>query len=191
MNEGRYQGTPTVELLLRIEEGDHDAAENLAARYLPRLQLWAKGRVPRHARAHLDTADLVQDVWLSLLKKLQRDKLSDVTHFAAYLRQSLLNRIRDEARRLKVRGNPATMTDSVASDDPSASRELASKERFTSFETALASLAPQERTAVILRFEWEMSYLEISNELGHPSPDAARMAVRRSVLRLASVMSGQ
>ena len=41
----------SFQLLLRARTGDPDAVELLCARYLPRLHRWARGRLPRGARA--------------------------------------------------------------------------------------------------------------------------------------------
>ena len=38
---------PSLTLLSRAQEGDRGALETLIARYRPRLQRWASGRLPR------------------------------------------------------------------------------------------------------------------------------------------------
>ena len=47
-------------LVRRAHDGDQAAVNELFARYLPRLQRWAHGRLPSWARGSLDTHDLVQ-----------------------------------------------------------------------------------------------------------------------------------
>ena len=39
----------TIELLQRAKQGDPQALEHIMERYLPRLQRWARGRLPRYA----------------------------------------------------------------------------------------------------------------------------------------------
>ncbi len=56
------------------------------------------------------------------------------------------------------------------------------------YERALSRLKPAERETVIARVELGLSFKEIATELGKPSPDAVRMAVNRSLLRLAQEM---
>ena len=61
----------SFQLLLRARTGDPDAVELLCARYLPRLHRWARGRLPRGARGAMDTNDVVQEVLISVIRRLQ------------------------------------------------------------------------------------------------------------------------
>ena len=54
-----------------------------------------------------------------------------------------------------------------------------------SYEAALAELREEEREAIIARVELDQSYAEVAAVLGKPSPEAARVAVYRALLRLA------
>src|SRR5215813_2019112 len=45
----------SLELLARARSGDANALNDLCARYLPRMQKWAHGRLPAWARGALDT----------------------------------------------------------------------------------------------------------------------------------------
>jgi DNA-directed RNA polymerase specialized sigma24 family protein len=95
---------------------------------LPRLHRWARGRLPKAARGALDTGDIVQDVLVRALKQVPIFAPQHEWSFQAYLRQALMNRLRDEARRGQRRGyllfplpgqesaNP--LTGSVAHDLP-------------------------------------------------------------------------
>ena len=51
----------TAHLLVQARSGDRTALEALYLRYLPRLQRWARARLPRRARGVLETNDVVQD----------------------------------------------------------------------------------------------------------------------------------
>jgi RNA polymerase sigma-70 factor (ECF subfamily) len=62
------------------------------------------------------------------------------------------------------------------------------EEAVAAYERALDSLSDSEREAVIARVEMDMSYAEIAVALGKPSPDAARVAISRALLRLAEEM---
>ena len=57
-------------LVLRAQNGDELAREELCARYLPRLRRWAHGRMPGWARQHLDTEDIVQETLLRSIGQL-------------------------------------------------------------------------------------------------------------------------
>jgi anti-anti-sigma regulatory factor len=53
------------------------------------------------------------------------------------------------------------------------------------YERALSELSEQERNAVIMKVEFDLSYEEITRALGKPSVGAARMTVSRALARLA------
>ena len=56
------------------------------------------------------------------------------------------------------------------------------------YEEALAGLNETDRELVHLRIELDFDYPEIATMTGKPSGDAARMAVRRALSRLAEGM---
>jgi len=91
-------------LVRRAHDGDQAAINELFARYLPRLQRWAHGRLPSWARGSLDTHDLVQDTFMQVLKRLDQFEPRHEGAFQGYLRQALFNRVRDEIRRVQRRG---------------------------------------------------------------------------------------
>ena len=96
---GQFDLESTADLLSRVRGGDPAAREQLFARYLPILKRWAHGRLPGSARNLADTDDLIQT---SLLRALNRVGEFEPRHegaFLAYLRQTLLNALRDEIRR--------------------------------------------------------------------------------------------
>jgi RNA polymerase sigma-70 factor (ECF subfamily) len=74
--------------------------------------------------------------------------------------------------------------------DPGASpfEETLGREAAERYEAALARLKEAEREAVIARVELGLDYEGIAEALGKPSPDAARMAVVRALVRLAQEM---
>ena len=91
---------PTIELVIRAQQGDRGAVEALLQRCLPSLKRWAHGRLPAIARGSLDTEDLVQESAMHVLRRLDVFEPRHVGAMQAYLRQSVINRIRDEVRRI-------------------------------------------------------------------------------------------
>ena len=118
----------TVDLLGRARAGDREAIEILAARYLPALRRFAHGRLPARTRSVFDTDDLVQ---VSVVRAL--DRLDDFADrgpgsLLAYLRQIVLNRIRDEARRQARGPVELQLSDELPDAQPSpSSAPLASR----------------------------------------------------------------
>src|SRR5881227_2636184 len=107
---------PTLELVVRARGGDRPAMEALLERCLPPLKRWAHGRLPAAARGNLDTGDLVQEAALHVLGCLDRFEPRHVGAMQAYLRQSVINRIRDEIRRIGRQPPPLELLDDHASD---------------------------------------------------------------------------
>jgi RNA polymerase sigma-70 factor (ECF subfamily) len=175
----------TAILLVRVREGDPAARERLFARYLPVLKRWAHHRLPRAARALRDTDDLVQDTLLNALRRLDRFEHRGEGAFLAYLRQILLNSVRDGVRRAAARPHHTTIDDDLRDPGPSALEEAIGRERVERFERALSRLDPEQREAVILRVEFRYSHQQIADALGKASANTARMVVARGLVALA------
>lgn len=89
----------TFDLIEKARDGDQEALEQLFARHLRPLKQWASGRLPRWARSLADTDDLVQDTLLQTFKRIDAFEPRRVGALQAYLRQAILNRVKDELRR--------------------------------------------------------------------------------------------
>ena len=179
----------SVELLERAKAGDSEALDRLLSRYLPRLRRWASGRLPHWARDMSDTEDLVQETVFRTLKHIDGFHAQREGALQAYLRQAVMNRIRDELRRASRRAPPKELADDVRSPLASPLDQAIGRENTERYEAALAELRDEEREAIVARIEMECSYEEMAVMLGKPSPNAARVAVRRAVLRLATKMN--
>jgi RNA polymerase sigma-70 factor, ECF subfamily len=178
----------TASLLVRVRGGDEAARERLFARYLPVLRRWAHHRLPRSARDLRDTDDLVQDTLLGALRRLDRFEHRGEGAFLAYLRQILLNAIRDGVRRAAVRPQHTTLDEAVPDPAPSALEQAIGREVVARFETALAKLEPEQREAIILRMEFRFSHQQIADALGKTSANTARMTVTRAMVALSKAM---
>jgi RNA polymerase sigma-70 factor (ECF subfamily) len=178
----------TADLLQRARLGDADALNELFARYLPSLRRWARGRLPRWTRDLRDTEDVVQETLLQTLKHIADFQPRHEGALQAYLRQALVNRVRDEVRRVGRRGVTGEIVDEHPDTAPSPLEEAIGGEALARYEGALARLRPEEREVIIARVELGQSYREIAAGHGKASADAARMAVARALVRLAEEM---
>lgn len=176
-------------LVRRAHDGDLDAQNELCARYLPRLQRWAHGRLPAWARGSLDTQDLVQDTFIQVLRRIGEFEPRHEGAFHGYLRQALLNRVRDEIRRAQRRGPAEPLDTARPGSEPSPLEEAIGQEALERYEAALARLKPDDRDALILRIEMGYPYAEVATALGKPSIAATQMTVSRALVRLAEEMS--
>ena len=56
------------------------------------------------------------------------------------------------------------------------------------YDEALEQLGDEEKEAVIMRFEFGLSFAEIAKLIDKPTPDAARMYIKRSLHQLTQSM---
>lgn len=181
--------TTTLALLQRARHGDREALDVLFARLLPSLQRWAHGRLQGGARGVADTADLVQQAMVGALRHLDHFEPRRRDALRAYLRQAIRNRVADELRRSQRRPLHVPVDDEVPTPAGASPLSLLlSAEQEQRFRRALATLRPEEQELVVARLELGYNYSQIALATGRPSVDAARMAVRRALLRLAEEM---
>ena len=179
----------SVELLDRAKGGDNAALNELLRRYVPPLRRWASGRLPRHARDLSDTQDLVQDAVMNALGHLHHFSPQHDGALFAYLRQAVMNKIRDEIRRTGRRPASVELPEDLSVGSPSPLEQAIGREAVDRYESALATLDADDQAAIVARLEFGFSYDELATTLGKPSPDAARMAVQRALTRLATQMT--
>jgi RNA polymerase sigma-70 factor (ECF subfamily) len=178
----------TVELLNRAKLGDRAALEVLIERSLPPLRRWARGRLPVAARGALDTQDLVQDTVLKSLGRLDTFESRHEGALQAYLRQAVLNRIRDEVRRVVRHPAPAELDEAQPADEASPLDVAIGRQGVERYEAALQRLRPADREAIIGRLELQHDYRALAVILGKPNANAARVAVTRALARLIEQM---
>ncbi len=177
---------PTIELVARARGGDMPAMEALLQRCLPPLKRWAHGRLPAAARGRLDTGDLVQEAALHVLGNLATFEPRHVGAMQAYLRQSVVNRICDEVRRICRQPAPVELPDDVPCERTSPEEDAIRAEEYNHYREAVSRLAPKDRSVIVARIEMQWSLAEIAHRYGMPTVDAARMAVNRAVKRLSA-----
>jgi RNA polymerase sigma-70 factor (ECF subfamily) len=180
----------TADLLRRARGGDSDALNDLFRRHLPPLRRWARGRLPSWTRDLRDTEDLVQETIAQTLRRIDQFEPRHEGALQAYLRQALVNRVRDEVRRLNRYPAATALEEGDGFADPSASplEEAIGTEALERYEAAMQRLRPEEREVIIARVEMQQSYAQIAAAHGKASADAARMAVTRALVRLAEEM---
>ncbi len=182
---------PTVELIIRARTGDSAAIDSILQRCLPPLKRWAHGRLPAAARGHLDTSDLVQDAAMNAIARLDSFEPRHVGAMQAYLRQSVINRIRDEMRRYTRRPVSVEVPEDLASDAPSPEEQAIHEQTYARYRAAMERLKPRERELVIARVEAQWTAPEIAEQFGFNTVDAARMAVNRAMQRLNAALKSQ
>jgi RNA polymerase sigma-70 factor (ECF subfamily) len=160
----------------------------LCQRYLAPLRRWARGRLPTAARDLRDTDDVVQETLVRSLRHLAAFEHQRKGAFERYLRRGVLNRIRDEVRRLARKPAAGGTAGGLADPRPTPIELALGREALEGYERALQGLSPRDREAILARIELNLPYDEIAPLIGKRTADAARMAVGRAMLRLAEAM---
>ncbi len=107
----------------------------------------------------------------------------------AYLRQAVMNRIRDHIRRVNRRPI-TTELDSVHEDDsPSPRQHPVGREAVDRYERALSRLSDVDRELIVATVELGYSPEQVADATGRASADAARKAAKRALVKLAEEMN--
>jgi RNA polymerase sigma-70 factor (ECF subfamily) len=179
--------TTSWRLLAQAHLGDRVALGRVVARCLPALRRWAHRRLPRWARTASDTTDLIQDAVLQTLRRGRSLDLRSRQALAAYLREAVRNRVRDEHRRFARRGPHDVSPDALPDKAPSPLDRALAHERDTRYRAALARLSPQDRELIVAHVELDYTHEQLGCMTGR-SRNAARMALERAIRRLTEQM---
>jgi RNA polymerase sigma factor (sigma-70 family) len=176
------------ELFLRLRAGDEQAGSRLFARYLPLLHRLGHRRLPRWTRGAIDTADVVQEAILHTFKRLPSFEPERDGALLGYLRRTLINGIRDQFRLAARRPAPVPIDGNHPADGASPLDITLDLETRQRYRRGLTRLRPNDRDAILARLEHGFSYDQLALILSKPSAEAARLAVRRALVRLAREM---
>ena len=179
----------TIELVIRGRDGDRRAVEALLERCVPYVRRFAHGRLPAAARGSIDTADLVQEIVLHVLRRLDVFVPRHVGAMQAYLRQSVINRVRDEVRKVGRHPAPAELPENLVSEVASPHETAVMNEAVERYQAALMQVSPRDRELIVARIELQWSHAEIAAQFGLQTADAARMAVGRALRRLTALLA--
>ena len=181
--------TSSFDLVLRANRGEAQALDALLARYLPRLQRWAHGRLPPAARGALQTQDLVQDTLMHVIQRLPSFNPRHEGAFQGYVRTTLWNRIRDLARHHSRSGPAVPIDTDIAAEDWSPLDLAVGRETLDRYEAALERLRPDDKALIVARIEMGLPYTEMAAMFEKPSVAAVHMAVSRALVKLAEEMA--
>ena len=176
-------------LLARARRGSRPAAEALFGRYSTWLRRWVRGRLPPRVRGAVDTSDVVQDALQQTFARLQGFESQRGSALRAYLRRAVDNRVRDELRRATRRQPAVLPVPRVEASDAGAPqlRRVLDAEAWRCYVEGLGRLRPRDRRLIVGRAELGYSYRQLAAIERLPGPDAARMALRRALVRLSEV----
>jgi len=102
---------------------------------------------------------------------------------------SVLNRIRDEIRRVGRHPAPVELPEDHPGDSTSPLEIAILAESYERYRKALGNLKPRDREMIVARVEAQWSMGEIARQFGMRTVDGARMAVTRALKKLSANMS--
>jgi RNA polymerase sigma-70 factor (ECF subfamily) len=179
----------SFDLVVRANRGEREALDALIARYLPRLQRWAHGRLPPAARGALQTQDLVQDTLMKVIERLPSFNPRHEGAFQGYVRTALLNRVRDLARQHQRRGPSVPIDTDIVARECSPLELAVGEQTLERYEAALDRLRPDDKALIVARIELGLPYAEIAAMFEKPSVPAAQVALSRALVKLAEEMA--
>jgi RNA polymerase sigma-70 factor (ECF subfamily) len=161
------------------------------------LLLIAEEEIAPELRGKGGASDIVQETFLEAQRDFGRFQGATPEEWRAWLRRLLLNNVADFGRRYRATikrnavevslddsGGPAR--DLAAGDTPASGHAIA-EEQAEAFRAALARLPDDYRQVILLRYQEQLSFEAIGNQLGR-TPNAARMLWLRAVERLKQEM---
>jgi len=144
-------------IVLRCQNGDTDAFEELFERYQPRLKYYIR----RLDETGTNTDDTLQDIWLTVFRKIH--KLKDANSFPVWLYRIARNKVYGRFRQKQkfVRLPEEEHLPQLGNDEPV----------FTADDTerlhkALNNIQPYHREVITLCFLEKLSYQAIAEILG-------------------------
>ncbi len=171
-------------LLARAQRGDTHALGRLFLRCLPDLHRWAHAQLRRvRRRGDLDSQDVVQDAFLRTIRRFDDLDLHSRQALAAYLRQAVLNRIRDEHRRVSRRSPLEAVSTSATDQSPTPFDQALTAEDNARYLAGLNRLSETDRELIVAHVELDYTHEQLGRMTGR-SANAARMALQRAIQRL-------
>jgi RNA polymerase sigma factor (sigma-70 family) len=152
------------------------------------MRTWARGRVPASLRSIVDTDDVLHDALVRGLRRLPMLHFADESWLLAYLHRAVVNRLTDLHRRAgRIEIDP-WIGDEQQSTDPSPLESVLAGDRTRLSRVALRELDRSSRQALVMRFIDGASYDAIARAIGKPTPEAARVGIRRTLAKVAARM---
>ena len=178
----------TQTLVDHAAQGDQEAVLAIFERLRPRVLRWSHGRLPTYARDLSETDDIVQDAMLRSLGNLEGFQQHG-GGLLSYICTAVINRVRNEIRRVKRRPEQTEIDESLPGHEASPIELVVGRESEERYRQALAKLSSEHQDLIVGRLELEMSYQELALHTGKPSADAARMSLRRAIRKLAETLA--
>lgn len=154
-----------ADLLAGCRAGERDALEALIKKYQPAVL-----RVCVSMLGSREVEDLVQDIFIKILKKIR--SFEGRSALFTWIYEITVNHCRDELRKRKRRrwfslqALPEKVVEQIPLDEASASEQMEAGETRYHLRRALNKLEPKYRALVVLRDLEGLSYEEVAQASG-------------------------
>jgi len=155
-----------AQILEGASRGDQDAWRELAGLYGRRVFALARSRLRNDEMAE----DITQSVFMTVAAKLRDGSYAERGRFEAWLFRIVMNRVRDEVRKLSNRPSTADpeLIDQRAWTGTGSAAVHASGQDLGLLRTAVAQLGEADREIIELRHQAGLSFATISELVGEP-----------------------
>lgn len=170
-SRARVPHSTTVNLALQAQNLDFESCTLLCERLTPALLAWARLRVPKGSWKPIEPEDVVQEVWLRALTRLETFDPNKGT-FRMWMfgiaGRALLDLLRKAVRGASA-GSDSSTEDPlarVADDATAVSTRLVRSESFQVVAQRLAALDEQDRRLIIYRGLEGLPHEDVAARLG-------------------------
>ncbi len=191
-------------LIEQAARGVRAAQDEVFRRFYPSVRSMVHRALDRGLRANrpwlasaFSTGDVVQEVFMCVLRDLDDVEGRTEASFAGYLATLVKNRlidavrfheaVRRDARRARVELGE----DGLAQESKGPGEKASAREEVDAFLAAVATLSARDRLLLRERLEHETAFADLATNLGFPSADAARkafyVAQAKLVMRLRTI----
>jgi RNA polymerase sigma-70 factor (ECF subfamily) len=182
--------TTSISLLERVRAQSDQAWSRFVELYTPLLFYWARRVCPTET----DAADLVQEVFLVLVKKLPEFEYDPARSFRSWLRTITINKWRERCRRQKLPMSPAGEAALVEVPEPPGDDSFEESEYRRQLVGRALEIMSSEFEPATWKACWEhvvggRPAAEIAAEL-HLTPNAVYIAKCRVLRRLRQELNG-
>jgi len=127
---------------------------------------------------------------VNTIKRLDQFDARGEKALQGYLRLAVQNRILDVIRRAEIKTRAGEVTgEEPDTSQPSPLALAITAQEQERYRRALGRLKQDDQTLIVGRLELGYSYEQLALVMGKSTPDAARVALRRSLARLVEEMT--
>lgn len=154
-------------LLAAARRGDEHAWRVIVERYARRVYALARSRCRRPDLAE----EITQSVFATIAAKLPAGQYTEQGRFESWLFRIVINRIRDEMRRARVRADavdPAMLSARQAQTPESTANDLDLGSELARLRAALEALSESDREVIELRHHAGLTFRQMADLLNEP-----------------------